>query len=234
MKILAIAAHPDDEVLGCGGFLYSRRLAGDEVRILLMGEGITSRLEKRVITPDVEEQLLLLKKNAGSCADELGANDLQFADLPDNRFDSVDMLDVVKIVEKSIKNFSPDIIFTHYGHDLNIDHRICYNAVMTAARPHSSAFVPEIYAFEVPSSTDFIPSSGFTPFQPNFYFELSEKALETKLKAYSNYITEVPAFPHSRSIEALRIYHAKRGIECGVLRAEAFIQVRRVIKNASA
>jgi len=232
MKILAIAAHPDDEVLGCGGLLFSRHSAGDNFKILLLGEGITSRQEKRVLTPEINEQLDFLKRNARACADDLGADDIEFANLPDNRFDSVEFLDIVKIIEKNIRNYSPDIIFTHYGHDLNIDHRICYNAVMTATRPHSGTFVPEIYSFEVPSSTDFIPSSCYAPFQPNFYFSLSEKALEAKLKAYSNYVTEVPEFPHSRSMESLRIYHSKRGIECGSFRAEAFIQVRRVIKDA--
>lgn len=230
MKILAIAAHPDDEVLGCGGFLYEKKKEGHGAAIFLLGEGITSRLEKRVITPDVEDQLALLKRNAAACARRLGVDELGFADLPDNRFDSVDLLDVVKIVERRIKEYKPDVIFTHYGHDLNVDHRVCFNAVMTAVRPHSRTFVPDVYCFEVPSSTDFIPSSGYAPFQPDTYFGLSEEVLEAKLEAYSNYVTEVPAFPHSRSIESLRVYHAKRGIESGLLRAEAFVTVRRLMK----
>jgi len=229
MKILVVAAHPDDEVLGCGGYLYTRILSGDSARILILGEGITSRLEKRVVTDEVARDLEALKKNAAACAAKLGAGELFFKDLPDNRFDSIDFLDIVKMVEKHIREFKPDVVFTHFSGDLNIDHRISYNAVMTAARPHSSAFVPEIYSFEVPSSTDLIPPSGFAAYQPNFYFALTQEALEAKLAAYSNYVSEVPAFPHSRSIESLKIHHAKRGIECGALRAESFIQIRRVV-----
>lgn len=230
MKILIVAAHPDDEVLGCGGFLYSRIASGDAARILLLGEGITSRLEKRVITEEVMKSLEALKLNASACAAVLGAAPPVFGDLPDNRFDSVEFLDIVKMVEKQIRDYRPDVIFTHFSGDLNIDHRISYNAVVTASRPHSSAFVPEIYSFEVPSSTDFIPPSGFAAFQPNFYFVLGEEALAAKLRAYSSYVSEVPAFPHSRSIESLKICHAKRGIECGSLAAEAFVQVRRVAR----
>ena len=120
-RILVIAAHPDDEFLGCGGTLINHRNNGDDVGILIMSEGSTSRDKKRN-TLKRKKELLELKKTASKIANQIKAKFVKFNSFPDNRMDSVNFLDVVKKVENVIKNFKPNIIYTHHPSDLNIDH----------------------------------------------------------------------------------------------------------------
>ena len=147
--------------------------------------------------------------------------------LPDNRFDTVPLLDVIKIIEKLIEQLQPRIIYTHHGSDLNIDHAIVHRAVLTATRPLAGCSVREIYAFEVASSTEWAFGQFQPAFQPNVFVDISA-TLETKVQALTLYESEARLFPHPRSPEALRAIARRWGSAVGVEAAEAFQLVRGV------
>jgi len=225
MNVLVIAAHPDDEVLGCGGTIARLAEEGDDVYIAILGEGITSRYKQR----EMAEQAKVEELHACSqkVANLLGAKDLFVYDLPDNRFDTVPLLEVIKIVEELVDRLQPQVIYTHHGSDLNIDHIITHRAVLTATRPMTGCPVKEIYAFEIASSTEW----AFGQFQPTFHanvFVDISATLETKLKAMGLYESEARPFPHPRSPEALRAIARRWGSVIGCKAAEAFELIRTV------
>ena len=225
MKVLVIAAHPDDEVLGCGGTAARMVQEGSEVYIAIMGEGITSRHQQRE-GADAGE-LSLLHMHAEAAARTIGAKDVLLQKLPDNRLDSVPLLEVVKRVESLIERFQPQVIYTHHPGDLNVDHGVIHRAVLTATRPMAGQRVREIYAFEVPSSTEWAFSSVQPVFRPNVFVDISA-TLETKIAAMACYETEARPFPHPRSAEALRAIATRWGSVAGCAAAEAFELVRAV------
>lgn len=224
MNVLVVAAHPDDEILGVGGTVVRHVENGDIVHSLILGEGQTSRFMER---QDAGAQLLnSLKEDARMAADVLGVELVDFADLPDNRFDSVDLLDICKIVEGAIDVFKPHVIYTHHWNDLNIDHRRTSQAVMTATRPIGACPVRAVYAFETVSSTEWNFSGREAAFSPNYFVPLSAQQLDKKLRAVSEYRTEMKIFPHPRSTDMLK-YLAKRwGAVIGAEHAEAFETIR--------
>jgi LmbE family N-acetylglucosaminyl deacetylase len=225
VKVLVIAAHPDDEVLGCGGTAARMVQEGSEVYIAIMGEGITSRHQQRE-GADAGE-LSLLHMHAEAAARTIGAKDVLLQKLPDNRLDSVPLLEVVKRVESLIERFQPQVIYTHHPGDLNVDHGVIHRAVLTATRPMAGQRVREIYAFEVPSSTEWAFSSVQPVFRPNVFVDISA-TLETKIAAMACYETEARPFPHPRSAEALRAIATRWGSVAGCAAAEAFELVRAV------
>lgn len=220
-KILIIAAHPDDEIMGCGGTAARLVKEGDEVYTMILGEGITSRDEARQ-REKREEEILRLKKQVHSANNTIGVKDVFIYDFPDNRFDSVPLLDIVKVIEKVKARLKPDILFTHYEKDLNIDHRITFQAVLTAARPTVDETVKEIYSFEVLSSTEWkFPLS----FSPDCFFDISG-TIDLKVKAMEQYKSELREYPHPRSIKGIRINAKNWGMKVGMAYAEAFKAVR--------
>ena len=226
MTILVVAAHPDDEVLGCGATIASGAAAGDAVHIAILGEGISSRFGRR--REARTGALRKLRHDARSAAATLGAASVAFAGLPDNRFDQVALLDVVKIVEAWIDAYRPDAIYTHHPGDLNIDHGIAFRAVLTASRPGASAhLVPDLYAFEVPSSTDWAFQRIAPAFRPNVFVDISA-GIDRKLAAMQCYSSETRRSPHPRSPEMLRATAARWGAAAGIQLAEAFELVRSV------
>jgi len=220
-RVLIIAAHPDDEVLGCGGTAARLAHEGYEVFSAILGEGVTSRdvsrqREKR------EDQVAELKAHIREANEIIGVREVFTFDLPDNRFDSVDLLDVVKIVEGLKHQVKPEIIFTHYHQDLNIDHRVTYDAVLTATRPMRGEIVKEIYAFEVLSSTEWhFPLS----FNPDCFYDIHE-TLKAKEEAMAAYPGELRSFPHPRSLKGIRLQAEAWGMKTGLLFAEAFKTIR--------
>ncbi|WP_058953766.1 PIG-L deacetylase family protein [Clostridium tyrobutyricum] len=224
-KILVIAAHPDDEILGVGATIAKHVQYGDSCTALILGEGMTSRYDKRDLadTSKLEE----LHKDTFQAGKIIGYEKVYLENLPDNRFDSVDLLDIIKIVEKYIDKIKPDIIYTHHGGDLNVDHRKTYEAVLTATRPIESDCVKEIYCFETVSSTEwnFEYSNLFVP---NYFVDITE-TLESKLKAMKYYKSELRNFPHPRSIDNLIASAKKWGSVVGKKYVEAF-EVIRIIK----
>jgi LmbE family N-acetylglucosaminyl deacetylase len=225
MKVLVVAAHPDDEVLGCGATMARLANEGHEVHIAIMGEGITSRhSDRRQADAD---QLERLHEQAHAAANRVKAKAVQLFKLPDNRLDTLPLLDVVKLIEGLVEKLKPEVIYTHHAGDLNIDHGVVHRAVLTATRPMAGQTVRDIYAFEVPSSTEWAFQRGEPAFRPNIFLDVSA-TLEIKIQAMACYESEARKFPHPRSPEALRAIAARWGSVVGFQAAEAFELVRSV------
>lgn len=228
-NILVIAAHPDDEVLGCGGTMARHIKMGDNVYSVILAEGITSRDKKR--NREIHNSEFDILHSAARKANEiLGVKQLKLLDFPDNRMDSLDRLEIVKSIEELIIEIKPNIIYTHHIGDVNIDHRRIHEAVVTAVRPiPGNHNVEELLYFETASSTEWMTSGSAPPFTPNWYVDI-EDSLELKLEALEAYEYEMRAWPHARSIKALEYLARWRGANVGVQAAEAFMLGRKVIK----
>ncbi len=225
MKVLVVAAHPDDEVLGCGGTMARLAREGHAVHVAIMAEGITSRHSRR---DDADPgELSRLHQQAQAAAAQVGAKEVRLFKLPDNRLDTVPLLDIVKLVEDQVQELQPEVIYTHHPGDLNIDHGVVHRAVLTATRPLPGLSVREIYAFEVPSSTEWAFQRLEPVFRANVFVDVSA-TLEAKLAALACYEGEGRPFPHPRSPEALRANAVRWGSVAGCEAAEAFELVRLV------
>jgi LmbE family N-acetylglucosaminyl deacetylase len=223
VNALVVAAHPDDEVLGCGGTIARLARQGVDVDVLILGEGITSRYDDPAQADAAEVRRL--RETAESVGRQLGARGVTVAGLPDNRFDTVAMLDIVKIVERAVEAARPETVFVQHGGDLNVDHAATFRAVLTATRPMAGAPVREVLAFEVASSSEW----SFQQFSPVFrgtvFYDITD-TLDDKIGAMAMYEGEVRAFPHPRSPDALRAIARRWGSVVGVGAAEAFDVVR--------
>jgi N-acetylglucosamine malate deacetylase 1 len=229
--ILVVAAHPDDEVLGAGGTIAWHADRGDRVTVLLCGEGVTARYDARGQAP--AGRLESLRKQARAACAILGAADVRFLSFPDNRFDALPFLDVVKPIERVKAEVDPTIVYTHHAGDLNRDHRIVHEAVLTAFRPKPGARLRALYAFEVASSTEWAGPSAARAFLPGRYVEIAA-TLDRKVRAMRAYRSEIQAAPHPRSPRSIRAKALSRGAEAGVAAAEAFEVIRQVVKDEKA
>lgn len=222
-KILIVAAHPDDEVLGCFGTVARLIKKGYEAYTLILGEGKTSRDDKRIIE-NKQKEIETLNCEIQKANGIIGIKKVFVESFPDNRFDSVDLLDIIKVISKVKEEVKPDIIFTHYEHDLNIDHQVTYKAVITATRPMENECVKEIYSFEILSSTEWnYPVS----FSPNTYFDISD-TLDLKIDAMKEYVSELCEYPHPRSLEGIELNAKYYGMRVGKKSVEAFKTVRAI------
>lgn len=223
--ILIIAAHPDDEILGVGATVAKHVAAGDEAYALILGEGQTSRYATRedASAKDVEK----LHKDTMLAAEKVGYQQVYFENFADNRFDSVDLLDIVKVVEQYIDKLRPEVIYTHHAGDLNIDHQLTYRAVVTGTRPVNDCSVKEIYAFETLSSTEWNFSSEGDAFNPNVFIDVKD-FFEKKIKAMKCYHSELCKFPHPRSIQGMKIQAQRWGSVVGKEYVEAFRLIRKI------
>jgi len=228
-QILVVAAHPDDEVLGCGGTIAKHALQGDLVRVVLLSEGITSRDRQRD-RQRRESELIALAQAARQAGEILGITSLVQHEFPNNRLDSCDLLDIVKVIEQAIQEYRPDIIYTHHAHDLNIDHRLVHQAVLTASRPLPGSSVKTMLFFEIASSTEWQTPSSAPAFAPNWFVDISD-TLDIKLKALATYTSEMCPWPHPRSLEGLEYLSRWRGSTVGMVAAEAFILGRNLIHS---
>lgn len=227
MTTLVIAAHPDDEVLGCGGTIARRTDEGEEVHIAILGEGVTSRYDDPSEADPAEIEAL--HADAQRAGKILGASSVQIFDFPDNRFDTVALLDIVKKIEEVVNAIEPETIYTQHGGDLNVDHKRTYRATLTATRPTPGNHRPrEILAYEVPSSTDWSFQDFEPSFEPTVFTGISGSPLERKLEAMAAYGGEVRDYPHPRSPEALRAIAKNWGSTAGIPAAEAFELVRSI------
>jgi LmbE family N-acetylglucosaminyl deacetylase len=229
-NIMVVVAHPDDELLGLGASM-NRLIKEHNVKahLVILGEGITSRSDNRD-TKVWKKQLQIHKENIEKARKIIGYQTISIYDLPDNRFDKIALLDIIKIIEKEKLAFNPEYIFTHHGGDVNIDHQLTFNAVFTACRPLDIENTHGIITFETPSGTEWRASTDPRHFIPNFYVEVTKHNVNTKIKAMECYEFERRLFPHPRSPEALRIVAQRLGIIVGVNYAEAFCLVREVCK----
>jgi LmbE family N-acetylglucosaminyl deacetylase len=222
VNVLVIAAHPDDEVLGCGGTIARHAAAGDRVSILILAEGLTSR-------PDFRDDgsLERHRSRAQAAGRLLGAADVVLAGFPDNRMDTVPQLEVAQTIEREIARVRPEVVFTQHGGDLNIDHVVTFRATLAATRPMPGCAVRRVYAYEVASSTEW----AFQQFEPRFtgqvFVDISAH-LDAKVAAMAIYESEVRPFPHPRSEKALRAIAQRWGSVAGVPAAEAFACIRDV------
>ncbi len=221
-KILVVAAHPDDELLGLGGTIRKLANMGKEIHAVILAEGITSRAKTR--SEANFSELNELRADALKAAKIVGYSSIDFCDFPDNRMDEVDLLDIIKVVSQYVEKYKPDTIFTHHHGDLNIDHRLTCEAVLTACRPTGNYFVKRIYSFETPSSTEWNYNYS-EPFKPNVYFDVTD-TLNAKIEGMKCYRSENTIYPHPRSSEALESLGNFRGSNVGFKKAEAFMLLR--------
>jgi N-acetylglucosamine malate deacetylase 1 len=221
--VLVVAAHPDDDVLGCGGTMAKLSAAGHAVHVLTMADGVSAR----AVAPGAAAPELLAVRNAAAskAASILGCASMETRPLPDNRLDGVDLLDVVKLIEEHIDRLKPHVVFTHHTGDLNVDHQIVHEAVLVACRPVPGQSVKNLYFFEVPSATEWRVSGA--PFQPNHFVDISA-TLAQKRDALAAYDDEMRPFPHARSIRAVEALAVWRGATVGVNAAEAFMVGRQI------
>lgn len=227
-KIMIVVAHPDDELLGLGATLH--KLIHEyqvQTHVVILGEGITSRSDER----DVEKwqkELATHRENIKSAQQSIGYHSHSIFDFPDNRFDTVALLDIIKVIEKEKESFQPEVIFTHHGGDVNIDHQRTFEAVITACRPLSHENVKTIITFETPSGTEWRAPTDPRHFLPNVFFSVSQDNLDAKIKGMESYEFERRAYPHPRSPEALKIQAQRWGVVIGTPFAEAFCLVRSI------
>lgn len=223
--VLVIGAHPDDEVLGCGGAIARHVAHGDQVHVAIMGEGAMSRHASSDATTTAE--LARLGECAQRCGEILGVASIYFHGFPDNRMDSFDQLTINKAVANVGERLKPTIVYTHHAFDLNVDHRRIHEAVMTAFRPLPGSIVRKILCFETPSSTEWQTPVPHLSFTPQFHVDITD-LLELKLKALEAYGTEMREFPHPRSLKGVEYLARLRGAAIGCHAAEAFM-VSRII-----
>ncbi len=216
-KILVVAAHSDDEVLGCGGTIARHHSEGDDVYVIFIADGVSSRVNSN------EEDSRKRIEAADKAKKILGIKQCFKLDFPDNRLDSIPLLELVNRLELIIFELQPSIIYTHHSGDLNVDHKITHQAVLTACRPMSGSSIKAIYAFEIMSSTDWAAPFVST-FIPNHYVDIS-KQIKSKIDALRAYGMEMRPPPHSRSIEHLTLLAHHRGYTVGMHAAEAFMTI---------
>ena len=224
---LVIAAHPDDEVLGCGATIARLANEGWAVHVVIMAEGSTSRNSKRDPGGHVEE-LSKLSRCAEKANEVLGTQSLKLFSLPDNRLDGMELLDVVKIIEAEIEQHRPVMVLTHHAGDVNIDHAIIHNAVITACRPQPGHPVKTLLFFEVPSSTEWRPAASKMQFAPDYFYDVTG-FIDKKLAALKAYAPELREFPHPRSIVAVEHLARWRGATIGCAAAEAYMLGRAIV-----
>lgn len=221
-KILVIAAHADDETLGCGGTIARHIAEGDLVKVIFMTDGVSSRSDF------VRQE----GKIRGSCAVEalgaLGVCTYEQFDFPDNKMDMLPLLDIINPIENVLLKYQPSVVYTHFAEDLNIDHRLVNQAVMTACRPQMGSSVKKILAFEVLSSTEW-NSTQKEVFKPQYVVDIDDYWPQ-KLQALGAYQQELRSFPHSRSIKCIEALAVLRGATYGFVKAEAFV-VERFLVN---
>ena len=219
--LVVVAAHPDDEVLGAGGTIARHVADGDCVRVVFMADGVASR---DAGDPEAD---MRRSEAADAALDILGVRESYHLGFADNSMDETTLLSVVKKLEPVLRKCSPDVIYTHHFGDLNIDHRITQQAVMTICRPQPGEPCREIYGFEVLSSTEW-QTVGDRPFLPSLFVDISS-FVDRKLKALFAYAEEMRTVPHSRSVEHAELLARHRGHSVGVMHAEAF-EVYRIIR----
>ena len=229
MNVLVMAAHPDDEVLGCAGAMARHVLAGDKVQPVILAEGATSRDVDRNREERTAE-INNLKEAALAASEVLGVLAPIFHDFPDNRMDGMERLDITKAIEGHIRDFKPEIIYSHHAGDVNIDHRCIHEAMIPATRPLPESGVNTLLFFEVASSTEWQPPGSASVFNPNWYINIAE-TLQLKLRALECYSSEMRDWPHARSIKAVEHLARWRGASVGAEAAEAFVLGRNIIKS---
>lgn len=220
MKILVIAPHPDDEVLGCGGTIIKYKKRGDEIYLCLV--------TKMYVTPEwSKEYIKKREKQAQIAIKKLGVKKTLFLNLPIVKLDTVPQKKINDLLSKIVTKVNPDIVFIPHQGDVNIDHRLVFASSLVALRPKPGSRIKKILSYEILSATEW--GSHFGGFLPDVYEDIT-KEIKEKIEVMKIYKVELKKFPHPRSIEAIEILAKKRGSEAGVQAAEAFMLLREIIK----
>ena len=220
-KLLIVAAHPDDEVLGCFATVAKMIAMGWEAYTCILGTGAAARGN---VTAEIFQMLRNAQQTAGT---KIGIIKTYTADFPDNAFDSVPLLQIVKKIEAVKACVQPEVVFTHHRGDINIDHRITYDAVLTATRPMAGETVKDIYAMEVPSSTEWNAYRREDAFIPNLFIDVKD-TIDMKIEALKEYRSELREYPHPRSLEYVKSLARLNGAKVGLAFAECFEVVRSI------
>lgn len=225
-KILVIAAHPDDEILGCGGTLIKMKKKGFQIKCIFLADGESSRnfKDQRILMDQINKR----EKQAINISKILKFKQPKFYRFPDNKLDSIPLLKIINIIEREIINFKPSMVFTHSQSDLNIDHSLICKAVLTATRPFSKAYIKRILSFEVSSNSELYFSNNKSFFKPNLFCNIS-KEIKLKLKVLKIYKNEIKKYPHTRSTKSLKNLAIYRGGQSGFEFVEAFEILRDII-----
>lgn len=226
-KILVIAAHPDDEVLGCGGLIAKEYDNKNKVKVVIMATGKSSRHEEQ--TTDIQNEIEGLYQESANALNILGVDskDIIFGDFPDQKLDTIPILDNIHFLKKIIQEYKPDTVYTHHSGDYNNDHKIVFNATLFTCRPYQGEHCPtELYSFEVLSSTEWAYQK-IKPFTPAVYVNIEEQ-IERKKQAISAYKSELRDYPHPRSERGVENFAMKRGNEISIEYAEAFELIRKI------
>lgn len=222
-KVLVIAAHPDDEVLGVGGTIAKLSAAGAECHLLIVTDGSSSQYRD---SDHLHEIIEAKKLETKGCADLLGFKSIHYGELPDMKLDKTPHIAINQVIEKVINEVQPDTVFTHFWGDVNRDHQEVYKSTLVAVRPVMGQVVRELYCYRVPSSTEWTPNKADTMFMPNYFVDI-EKFAERKYKAFAYYATELREYPHPRSVQYLRETDKAAGLRVGLLAAEEFMLMRK-------
>jgi LmbE family N-acetylglucosaminyl deacetylase len=225
--VLVVAAHPDDEVLGCGGAIARHADSADQVQVLIVAQGSTSRQQERH-RAQVRDELSALAQAAQTAGSILGAAGVELLDLPDNCLDSLDRLDLTKRIQVCVERHKPDCVYVHHAGDVNVDHRRLHEAVVMACRPTPGHVVKRLLSFEVASSTEWQPPGSGPAFQPNWFVDISDQ-WERKREALVAYSSEMCDWPHVRSLEAGELLAGWRRAQVGVEAPEAFCFLRQLV-----
>ncbi len=225
-RVMILAAHPDDEVLGCGGILSKYQGSNIEFKVIFIGEGSSCRFAD-LESLECGNAIEFRNSCAVKALEFLGVSQFAFHNLPCGRFDQIPILDMNKIIEKEIKSFQPDTIFTHSAIDANNDHKLVFQSTIMATRPGAQNSVPRIYSFEILSSSEW---NFQTQFSPNYFESLTEENVEKKWKALELYESEIKEFPFPRSRVGIKTQSMNRGMQGGFSFAEAFYLVRELKK----
>jgi LmbE family N-acetylglucosaminyl deacetylase len=228
-RIAVVVAHADDEVLGCGGTLKRHTLAGDEVWTIVMADGETSRYADPSVA-DAKARIVRRQEATKQASYVLGVQHTHLHAFPDNRLDTKPLLDIVKAVEHHIREIQPHIVYTHHAGDVNIDHQLVHEAVVTACRPGPNHPVEQMLFFETASSTEWRPPHSALAFLPNWFVDITQ-TLEFKLAALRHYDDEMRPWPHPRSYEGIERLAQWRGASVGCAAAEAFMLGRRIWRS---
>lgn len=223
-RVLVIAAHPDDEVLGMGGTIAKLVKAGSTVDVLIVTDGSTSQYRESAHLAEIIEAK---KKETRNCADVLGVRDLFYGELPDMKLDTIPHVRINQVIEEVIDRVQPDTVYTHFWGDVNCDHQNVYKSTLVAVRPVLGQVVRELYCYRVPSSTEWMPNKVDTMFMPNCFVDIKDFA-EQKYKAFACYSTELREYPHPRSVQYLRENDKVVGLRVGLFIAEEFVLLRKL------
>lgn len=219
MRVLVLAAHPDDELLGPGGTLARHVAAGDEVHSVILADGATSRYADGMV-----EVLADCAQEAGKV---LGATSVTVHRFPDQQLDVVPLVELTRTIEQHVDQLQPTVVYTHFPGDVNIDHERVARATWVACRPYVVPRLRRLAVFDTASSTEWGWPMGGTAFTPTLFVEITD-FLETKLAAMACYESELRPYPHPRSLRALRERAAYWGSRVGFAAAEPFQVLREV------